>query len=706
MPERYSTRDSVLGILCAVIITAAGIASYSNTMQVPFLFDDVGRIVDEPAIRTLWPPSVSMQNSNRPFAQYTFAMNYAVHGYNVFGYHVVNLGIHVAAALLLFGFTKRTLRRCGTDYQGVAGLLAFSVALVWVVHPLNTQAVTYVIQRLESLMGLAYLATLYFFVRSLDSKHSSFWMLCSVVACAFGMGCKEVMVTAPLIVLWYDRVFVSGSWREIIAQRKGFYILLASTWGVLVWSMLHYRLDYSSGSLFRVEGLTPWTYLLSQSTVLVHYIALSFWPNGQCVYPAWPIAKSILAVWPQLVGIGGMLVATIWAIFRQPRWGFLGGCFFVVLAPTSSLIPIQDIAFEHRMYLPLAALVAFVLLAAYSLLLQLSISKNVATRVHLGIASLIGIVLGVTSYERNKVYVSEISVWKDTLVKSPKNSKVWVGLGGIFAKEKRFDDAREHFLRALEIAPDDSKANANFAGLLIELREYDLAGKHLERAFQSNPKDLDAIANMGHLQTRLENFSEAAKYYEVAVAGLSKDEELQSSLIGSYIRSGRLSEAERCSLANLERRPKSARAHVDYASSLIAMGRSETAIEHCEKAIELDAGLSTAYATLAVIVPDPKSGMELMSRAIALEPRSFDYNRTMGDMLMATKPMEAVQHYEIAIQSEPDRIELLLKIGSAWDACGRPEYGIPYLERVTQLLPDWAEARESLKILKQSLVKP
>ena len=706
MQERCSIRNAALEILCAVIIAAAGIASYSNTMQVPFLFDDVGRIVDEPAIRTLWPPSVAMQNSNRPFAQYTFALNYAAHGYSVFGYHVVNLGIHVAAALFLFGLTKRTMRRCDTDYQAIAGLLAFSVALVWVVHPLNTQAVTYVIQRLESLMGLAYLATLYFFVRSLDSKRSYHWLLCSVGACAFGMGCKEVMVSAPLIVLWYDRAFVSSSWREIIAHRKGFYLLLASTWGVLAWSMSHYRLDYTSGSLFQVEGLTPWTYLLSQSTVLVHYMSLSFWPSGQCVYPAWPIAKSMLEVWPQLVVIGGMLIATIWAIWRQPRWGFLGGCFFLVLAPTSSLIPIQDIAFEHRMYLPLAALVAFVLLAAYALLLQVSMSKNVAMRVHLGFALLIGIALGLTSYERNKVYVSTISVWKDTLVKSPKNLKVWVGLGGLFAKEKRYDEAREHFVRALEIAPDDSKANANFAGLLIEQREYDLAGKYLERAFQSNPKDLDAITNMGHLQTRLENFSEAAKYYEVAVAVQSKDEELQSCLIGSYIRSGRLSDAERCSLANLERRPKSAGAQVDYASSLIAIGRKDSAIEYCERAIELDAGLSTAYATLAVIVPDPERGMELMARAIAIEPKSFDYNRTMGDMLMATKPMEAVLYYETAIQSDPDSIEVLLKIGSAWDACERPENGIPYLERVTELLPDWVEARESLKMLKQSVNKP
>ena len=706
MSERFTIRKAVLKFLCIAIITAAGIAAYSNTMQVPFLFDDVVRIQDEPSIRTLWPPSVAMSNSNRPFAQYSFAINYAVHEYAVWGYHAVNLGIHVVAAWFLFGFTKRTLNRCGSAYSDIAGLLAFSVAFVWVVHPLNTQAVTYIIQRLESLMGLAYIATLYFFARSQDSSRSWPWLLCSAVACSVGMGCKEVMVSAPLIVLWYDRAFISKSWREIIARRSRFYLLLASSWGVLAWSMLHYRLDYTNGSLLQVEGLTPWTYLLSQSTVLVHYLWLSFWPMGQCVYPAWPISRSILDVWPQLIVVGAMLIATLWAIVRQPRWGFLGGCFFLVLAPTSSVIPIQDLAFEHRMYLPLAALVAFVLLAFHVGMLKMGMSRSLSIRMHLGFVIAIGIALGVTSFERNKVYVSEISVWKDTLVKSPGNIKVWVGLGGVFAKEKRYEEAREHFVRALEIAPNDSKANANFAGMLIELREYNFAGQHLERAFQSNAMDLDAITNMGHLQARLENFGEAARYYERAVEGFPKEEELQSCLIASYIRSGNITEAERCSLSNLDRQPNSAKANIDYASTLIAIERKEQAIAFCERAIVLDAGLSTAYATLSVIVADPDKAIELMARAIAIEPKSFDFNRTMGDMLLETKPMDSVKYYAMAIQADPDSVEVLLKIGAAWDACGNPEKGIPYLERVTQLLPDWVEARDSLKTLRQSVGKP
>ncbi len=706
MASNSIARKAILEVVCVATILAAGIASYCNTLQVPFLFDDIARIVNEPSIRTLWPPSVAMQNSNRPFGQYTFALNYACHGYDVFGFHFVNLGIHLVGALFLYGFVKRSLRRCGPRYHPSAELLAFSIALVWVVHPLNTQAVTYIVQRLESLMGLAYLATLYCFARSQDSKTSWFWLLCSVVACAFGMGCKEVMVSAPLVVLWYDRAFMASSWRALFLKRKYFYVLLASTWTVLVWSMVHYRLDYSNGSLYQVEGLTSWTYLISQSSVLVHYLSLAVWPRGQCVYPAWPVSHSIQEVLPQFLFMSVLFASTVWAVFHYPRWGFLGGCFFLVLAPTSSVIPIKDLAFEHRMYLPLAAVIALVHAGVFELLSRIGISKASASSIHLGTSMLLALALGITAFERNKVYESETSVWKDTLVKSPRNVTVWVGLGGLLAKEKRYAEACEHFENALEIAPNDPSANANYAGLLIEMKNYELAGQHLERAFQNNPNNLDAIANMAHLQTRLENFAEAVKYYQAAILGFPNDEELQSSLIASLIRSGSLSQAVTSSHDNLERRPDSAKANVDFASALIASGRNAAAVKYCERAIALDDQLSTAHATLATLETDADKAIERMKRAVWLEPTSFDFNRALGNMLMGTKPLDAIGHFEIALQSEPDSVEVLLEIGGAWEASGYPEKGIPYLERVTQLLPDWVEARQSLEALRRRFERP
>ena len=706
MTQNLVASKPLVLLLCVATIVLAGIAAYSNTMSVPFLFDDIGRIVDETAIRTVWPPTVAMQNSNRPFAHYTFALNYAWHGYDVWGYHAVNLGIHVFCALFLFGFARSTLRRCAPKYSEYADLIAFSIAIVWVVHPLNTQAVTYIVQRLESLMGLAYLATLYFFAKSQESRRTWAWLLCSVGTCAFGMGCKEVMVSAPLIVLWYDRAFIAKSWRDLIDSRKYYYVMLACTWGVLAWSMLHYQSDYANGTLWKVEGLSSWTYLLSQSTVIVHYLSLAFWPSAQCVYPTWPVSHSILEVLPQVAFIAGLILMTIWAVRYRPRWSFLGGCFFLILAPTSSVIPIKDLAFEHRMYLPLAALVSFTFVGLFEAVCRLGVGKLLAWRLELATALLAATALGNTAFERNKVYVSEVSVWKDTLIKAPRNVSVWVGLGGILAKEKKYEEAREHFAQALEVSPSDSNANASYAGLLIELGEYELAGKHLSTALKTNAGNLDAITNMGHLQSRLGNFSAASKCFEAAIQNAPNDEELQSCLIASLIRGGNLSDAERFSHANLESRPDSAKANVDYASVLVAMAENAKAIKYCEKAIALNESLSTAHATLSTIEPDAGKAMRHITRAIELEPLSSDYNRAMGDMLMQSNPKDAINKFEIALKAEPNSVELLLKIGAAWDAVGQPEKGIPYLERVTKLMPEWVEARQSLDMLRRANPKP
>ena len=510
------------------------------------------------------------------------------------------------------------------------------------------------------------------------------------------------MVSAPIIVLWYDRAFVARNWSELLQRRKYFYAMLASTWLVLAWAMLHYQADYVSGNLISVEGLTSWTYLLSQSAVIVHYLSLAFWPASQCVYPAWPVARSIQEVLPQIAIVCGLLVLTLWSIRYRPKWSFLGGCFFLILAPTSSIIPIKDLAFEHRMYLPLAALASLTVIGFYAASVRFGLGKLPASRLVLVTTLLVSITLGATTYERNKVYDSEISVWKDTLVKAPRNLPVWVGLGGILAKEKKFDEAKQHFERALEIAPSDANANASFAGLLIEMGEFEQAGKHLTTALQSNSSHLDAIINMGHLQSRLGNFDAASKAFEAAILISPDDEELQSCLVASQIRGGNLSDAERTSHYNLELRPNSAKANVDYASVLVAMAENTKAITFCERAIALDEKLSTAYATLSTIEPNATKALQHIARAIELEPNSIDYNRSMGDMLMATDPKAAIDNYETALKSDPNSVEILLRIGAAWDACGLPAKGIPYLERVTKIMPDWVEARQSLEMLRQT----
>ena len=180
------------------------------------------------------------------------------------------------------------------------------------------------------------------------------------------MATKEVVATAPLVVLLFDRTFLSGSFRAAFARRWGLYLALAATWGIIAWELL--ITDFHGGSTAVTRGqFTRWTYLLTEAQVLPHYLRLAIWPAGQCFDYGWPPAASLAQVfWPGLLVVA-LLGLTVWALVKRPVLGFFGAWFFVILAPTSSVVPILDAAVEHRMYLPLAAIAAGVVAVGYML---------------------------------------------------------------------------------------------------------------------------------------------------------------------------------------------------------------------------------------------------------------------------------------------------------------------------------------------------
>ena len=214
-----------------VLVIAAGLFAYHDSFTGAFVFDDVPSIPENATIRHLWPiwQCLSPPHGDRvtvegrPLINLSLALNYALGGYNVWGYHALNLTVHILAGLTLLGIVRRTLlqpalrERFGT----AANELALVVALLWTLHPLQTESVTYIIQRAESIVGLFYLLTVYCFIRAVDSPQCRLWYSLSVAACALGMASKEVMVSAPVMVLLYDRAFLSGSLRPRTASRGG-----------------------------------------------------------------------------------------------------------------------------------------------------------------------------------------------------------------------------------------------------------------------------------------------------------------------------------------------------------------------------------------------------------------------------------------------------------------------------------------------------
>ena len=223
------------GLVCGAFLSAAAAAAYSRTFSVPLLYDDLPSIRDNPTLRhvgaAFWPPFNSTV-SGRPVLNISLAINYAASGTSVWSYHALNLALLVLAGLTLFGIIRRTLSpRADPRASGIA----FCIALLWVLHPLLSESVTYVIQRGESLMGLFYLLTLYCFIRGAwtDGKSRGLWYGSSVASCLLGMGTKEVMVSAPLVVLLYDRTFLAGGFAAALRRRWRVYAGLAATWSVL-----------------------------------------------------------------------------------------------------------------------------------------------------------------------------------------------------------------------------------------------------------------------------------------------------------------------------------------------------------------------------------------------------------------------------------------------------------------------------------------
>lgn len=542
-------------VLAACLISIAAVVAYHNSLGGPLVFDDIPAIRENPSIRhlaaigdVLSPPAETGGTVNgRPVFNLSLAINYALGGVSATGYHVANLAVHVAAALLLFGIVRRTLlqeplrRRFGGDSL----LLGACVALVWAVHPLTTAAVTYVVQRSESLMGLFYLATLYGFIRSTESPAPGSWLALSGFACLLGIGTKESMVTAPLVVLCYDRLFVAGGWAGALRRRGWYYGALVATWAILAVFMA--GTGGRGGTVGFGTGVKPLAYLSVQAWAVARYLALSFWPSSLVFDYGADFGMRLASVWPQAVVACLLASATLVGLVRGRAASFAGVWFFGILAPTSSIIPVasQWVA-EHRMYLPLAAIVALAMLVAY----------RASGRFALVAATVIAVVLAVLTVRRNESYRTGLDLWADTVRKFPANSRAHYNLGLALAAAGRTPDALAEF----------------------------------EAVLASHPGDLDALNKAGALELRQGAFAEAASRFRTILSSEPDNIEAWNNLGIAAAQSGRFAEAVDCFERVVARRPDSFEAHCNLGNALLQEGRTDAAVPHFEQALRINPG--------------------------------------------------------------------------------------------------------------------
>lgn len=518
-----------LRVVPALSLIALGAFVYANSLHVPFLFDDGPNIVEEPRIRHLWPLDWLAVNPLRPVVYLTLAANYAVGGMDVRGYHVFNITVHVAAALCLFGLVRRTLLvgRLKDRYGESATGLALATAAIWLVHPLQTESVTYVVHRGESLMGLCFLACLYCLVRGEGSTRSWAWYAGSVLACWVGLGSKEVMAAAPLVMIVYDRVFLAADWWEIWWKRKWLYagIFLCFAW--FLPRLIAPLFEYHPAAGFGMPGITATQYAETQTSVVLHYLQLAFWPQAQCIDYAWPVVSSFREVIAPTVFWLVALSATSWAWRRRPAFAFLGIAFFAILAPTSSIVPIADLAVERRMYLPLACLVVLTVIGVDAGIRACGRSRAwpVMMRTSLvdGLAILAVAVLSCLTLTRNGLYADPIGMWTEAIETNPRNPRAHYNLAVCLGRKGQSTEAFDHYRRALEIEPNYVEAMNNLGLVLNEGGKFDEAAALFRRAIERRPQFTEAHANLANDLVRRGDFEAARAELERALALSPRD---------------------------------------------------------------------------------------------------------------------------------------------------------------------------------------
>lgn len=684
-------------MLAGVCLVLAVLAAYHNSFSGPFVFDDPPSIADNPTIRSLWPlsavlsPPAGAGVGGRPVANLTLALNYAAGGNNVLGYHIGNLGIHTLAALALFGLVRRTLLQpvLRERFGAAATWLALGAATLWAIHPVQTISVNYLSQRTESLMGLFYLVTLYCFARGTAQDASRGWRPLALAACALGMASKEVMVTAPLMVLLYDRTFVAGSFSAAWRLRWRFYLGLAATWLLLAYLMIGLE-TRGVGFGFKLKW---WTYLGAGCYAMFTYFRIALWPQP-LVFDYGPNVAESITVAPYAVVVFGLLVLTGFALWRWPFPGFFGAWFFVILAPTSSIVPIvRQMVAENRVYLPIAAVTTLVVLGTFAKFGRRILIPMVALAVG----------FGCLTSRRNETYRSEVALWTDTVNKRPDNWRAHNSLALALGATGRAEESIAHFETSLRIEPTLAETHNNLGTQLEQIGRLTEAIVHYEEALHIESWRADTHTNLGNVLCKLGRVSEAIGHFETAIRLAPALAEAHTSLGNAMFQAGRIDEAVRRYHEALHLDPRSPDAHNNLGQALTQLGRAVEAMPHFEKSLQFRPNSAATHYNFANALvgagrtPEAEPHYEA---ALRLDPTNAESANNLAVILLQSGRREQARHYfEAAVRVNPAYVEAGNNLAIVLTELGFRKEARQRLEAVLRTNPSYADAHYNLAMI-------
>jgi tetratricopeptide (TPR) repeat protein len=648
--------------ILALFLLAAGIATFANALDAPFVYDDRFAIEENASIRSLDAGALhaapQLPTAGRPVVNVSLALNYALCGLSPRGYRAFNLGVHLACALLAWSLLRRIFQSPAlpTYLHARAQALAWLAALLWMVHPLTSECVDYVTQRTESIMALFYLGTLLLADRAARSKRPLPWSIAAVLACCLGMASKESMVTAPLAVLLYDLAFFPS--RARTKERRLLYAGLAATWMLLGALMAS---GPRSSSVGFDQGVGAVQYALNQLRVVARYLRLAVFPRPLIVDYGEPRALGFRDVVPSFALLLLLLAATAAAWWRRRPLGFAGVWFFLLLSPTSSFVPITtEVGADRRMYLPLLSCAALLVVFGEIALQRAerwAPSAAAACRKGAAIgALLLAMVLASATFRRNGDYQDPVKLWGSVVRADPENYRALNNLATALKSRGELDAALAHLRRASEVEPDSSEIAYNLGDVLRRAGRPEEAVAMLQRALELDPRSAQARNGLGLAYESAGDFERARAAFAQAIEDDPRFVEAYHNLARLLAREGDIGRGIELLSRALELRPGYAEGHNDLGVLLARAGRQE-AQAHFRRAIEIRPDHAEAHANLGSALAERgelDQSLRHLGRALELRPSHFETLMNLGRVLVrAGRQGEAIASFEQAARLRP-----------------------------------------------------
>lgn len=632
---------------------------YGHTLDVPFYFDDKSSIIDNPAINDLGDLQSLWQYARlRVVTYFTFALNYHFHGLDVAGFHIVNILIHflVGCAVLFLGLTL--LRTPSGLLPEPAGRwFPLLTALFFILHPLQTQAVTYIIQRSTSLAALFYISSMACYVRarlSRDVRETLTWISGTILLASLAIFTKQNTATLPFAFLLLEVVFFRAKAKHIAMGALTTCLMLAGGYilMIFIFGAFPFSLESLDALTRETQNFSRLRYLAIQIGVLWTYIRLFFWPTDLHLdyHLTIPVGINDPLVMAQLAAHLAILITAFFMIRRLPIAAF--GLIFYYLAHMveSSIIPIRDIVFEHRTYLPNLGLC---LVSGW--LVSMALCKRRTTALVLIAVFLIS--LSTLTWMRNSVWRDPVAFWQDCIKKAPGNSRPYIHLGRAVEQKGATELAASLYREALRIRPDNANAHDALGGLLAKQGDLDGAVEHFAKALQLVPDSPKSHYNMGTAQFEKNHLAQAKFHLETALQLDANYAQAHNTMGLILWRNGNSEKAKVHLHKAVHLKPDYANAHSNLGDLFLQQGRTDKAIQYYKKALRLEPGQAEIHGNLAYTYQTQgrlNEAIEHYLEALRLNPSLSDVHNFLAAIFTQQgKYTEAIFHYTEFLKRNP-----------------------------------------------------